>query len=85
MTRKTILTAVFLVVAAGNAMADYVWVPGRWTPPRWSPPHWTPGRWVYRPPPYPGPRERLPGWWWHCWPVYRYGEYEGMRCRMEEP
>ena len=83
MTRKTILTAVFLVVAAGSAMADYVWVPGRWTPPRWSPPHWTPGRWVYRPPLYPDPPERPPGWWLHCWPIYRYGEYQGERCRTE--
>jgi hypothetical protein len=81
MTRKTILIAVFLVAATGSAMADYVWVPGRWTPPRWTPPHWTPGRWVYRPPPYPGP----PEWWWHCWPIYRYGEYERIRCRWEEP
>jgi hypothetical protein len=98
MTRKTILAAVFLVVAASNAMADYVWVPGRWTPPRWSPPRWTPGHWVYRrpppppypypypypEPPYPGPIERPPEPPEYCWPVYRYGEYEGMRCRMED-
>jgi hypothetical protein len=81
MIRKTILTAVFLVVTAGNARSDYVWAPGRWIPPRWSPPHWAPGHWVYRRPPYPGP----PGWSWRCWPVYRYGVYDGMRCRMEEP
>ena len=82
MTRKTILAAVFLVVAAGSAMADYVWVPGRWKPPHWTPPHWKPGHWVYRPTPYPEP----PEWWWHCWPIYDdYGEYRGTRCRMQEP